>query len=371
MNGDEVLVYVDNNETIINTPPLIFPALVKSLGGGSIYSMRKVFIHKYNDIISMNNLLLAWKGFIKGKRNRKDVQEFQLRLMENIISLYQDLKNETYEHSKYEAFKITDPKPRNIHKAKVRDRLLHHLIYIHLYPFFDDTFISDSYSCRIDKGTHRALNKFKDYSYKVSKNHTKTCWILKCDIKRFFDSIDHIVLIEILERYIQEDKLINLFKKLINSFSVSINKGLPLGNLTSQLLVNIYMNQFDQFVKHKLKMKYYVRYADDFVFVSDNRDELEEIIPKINYFLDKRLKLKMHPNKVFIKTISSGVDFLGWVHFSDHRILRKTTRKRIFRNLEKEIPKIETINSYLGLISHGNTKKLKVKIDNISNKIKD
>src|SRR3989344_4303034 len=125
--------------------------------------------HAYDTIISLDNLLLAWDEFKVGKKSRKDVQEFERNLMSNIISLHQDLVNKTYKHSQYEAFKISDPKPRDIHKAKVRDRLLHHAIYRILYAFFDRTFIADSYSCRIGKGTHKALNYFRTFAYHVSR----------------------------------------------------------------------------------------------------------------------------------------------------------------------------------------------------------
>ena len=123
------------------------------------------------------------------------------------------------------------------------------------------------------------------------------------------------------------------------------------------------MNEFDQFVKHKLKVKYYIRYADDFVFLSQDKNELEKLIPHIEKFLDKRLKLRIHPNKIYIKTYASGVDFLGWVNFNDHRVLRDKTKKRIFNNLEKQIKRCSGVNenskqSYLGLVSHGNTYKI-------------
>ncbi|MBI3306151.1 hypothetical protein HYZ82_03450 [Candidatus Nomurabacteria bacterium] len=144
----------------------------------------------FEQIISVENLLLALKEFLCGKRNRKDVQEFQLHLMDNILSLQNDLKNKTYTNGGYHAFNISDPKPRQIHKAKVRDRLLHHAIYRILYPYFYSKFIHDSYSCRINKGTHKAINRFRDFSRKVSKNNTKTCWVLKCDIRKFFASGD-------------------------------------------------------------------------------------------------------------------------------------------------------------------------------------
>lgn len=317
---------------------------------------------KYENIISLENLLLAWEEFLKGKRGKKDVQEFSLHLMENIISLHGDLKNLTYEHGSYYPFKISDPKPRQIHKASVRDRLLHHSIYRILYPFFDKKFIADSYSCRVGKGAHKAMGRFQRFFWKVSKNNTRTCWVLKCDIRKFFASVDQEVLIKILKKYTLDSKILELLEKIIKSFDSGIpNKGLPLGNLTSQLLVNIYMNEFDQFVKQKLKQKYYIRYADDFVFLSRDKDYLEKLIPQIQEFLGNELKLQLHPDKVYIKTFASGVDFLGWVHFPEHRVLRTTTKRRMIKKLQTNT-KPEVFSSYLGLLSHGNTEKLKSRI---------
>lgn len=316
------------------------------------------FLHSYDDIISLENLLEAWEEFVRGKRGRKDVQEFGLRLMTNIVALYTELKNKTYTHSPYHAFNISDPKPRNIHKASVRDRLLHHALYRKLYPYFDKRFIFDSYSCRLNKGTHRAMKRFKDLFYKVSKNNTRTCWVLKCDIRKFFASIDQETLVSILEKCIVDKDIAHLLEKVIGSFDSGVKgRGLPLGNLTSQLLVNIYMNEFDQFVKHTLKVKQYIRYADDFVALSDKK-HLEEVLARMRKFLTEKLKLEMHPDKVFIKTFASGVDFLGWVHFVDHRVLRTTTKNRMFKNIKIKERKAETVQSYQGLLSHGNARKL-------------
>ncbi|MFH1608683.1 MAG: reverse transcriptase domain-containing protein [Patescibacteria group bacterium] len=142
---------------------------------------------------------MSWQEFLKGKRRRKDVILFSVNLMNNIFSLHYDLKNKTYKHSDYKAFKINDPKPRDIYKATVRDRLLHHLIYNALYSYFDKKFIFDSYSCRINKGTHKAIYRFESFIRKVSKNNTKQCWVLKCDIRKFFANIDHEILKNILE----------------------------------------------------------------------------------------------------------------------------------------------------------------------------
>lgn len=324
--------------------------------------MKSRLSHSYEEIISIENLLCAWEEFRCGKQKRLDVQEFSLRLMDNIIALHRDLANHTYRHGGYEAFKVNDPKPRDIHKATVRDRLLHHAIYRILYPFFDKKFIADSYSCRVGKGTHKAINRFRDFPYKVSKNNTKTCWVLKCDIRKFFANIDHGILMDILKTHIDDEDLMWLLGEVIGSFSSTREGvGLPLGNLTSQLLVNIYMNEFDQFVKHGLKAKYYIRYSDDFVFLSDDRSSLDGHIPIIKTYLHEALRLELHPDKLYIKALASGVDFLGWVHFTDHRVLRTGTKRRMRRRVEVNQDE-GTIASYRGMLSHGNACKLSSKL---------
>lgn len=330
------------------------------LGGGLLYwiFMRIQLTHTFDDIISLDNLLLGWKGFLKGKRNKKDAQVFGRNLFDNLYDLHIDLASRTYRHGPYKAFTVTDPKPRHIHKASVRDRILHHAIYRMLYPFFERTFISDSYSCRNSKGTHRALTQFNRYARTVSRNHTRTCWVLKCDIKKFFASIDQNILLGILQIYTPDTDIFWLLREIIGSFhSTDIGKGLPLGNLTSQLFVNIYMNEFDQYVKHYLKATHYIRYADDFVFLFEDRVWLENQIPKIEYFLQHALQLSMHPNKVYIQSFASGIDFLGWVHFTDHQVLRPATARRMRKRIA-EHPTPETLQSYLGLLRHGNTQLL-------------
>jgi len=298
-----------------------------------------------------------------GKRKRKDVAKFSLHLIDNIFALHHELSKRSYRHGSYHAFQINDPKPRDIHKAEVRDRLIHHAIYRILYPYFDKKFIYDSYSCRIDKGTHRAINRFRAFGRKVSHNNTRTAWILKCDIRRFFASIDHKILKYILVKHIEDHEAVELLQEVIDSFCTTKNRdsGLPLGNLTSQILINIYMNEFDQYVKRKLKVKYYLRYADDFVFLHENKQYLMSLLPNISEFLVTKLKLSLHPNKVFIKTLSSGIDFLGWVHFSHHRVLRTATKRRMFNKLKLNHSNA-SIASYLGMLSHGNTHKLKLKL---------
>lgn len=310
----------------------------------------------------MENLLVSWREFLRGKRKRRDVAEFSLYFTDNILKLHRELKEKTYRHGGYQAFKINDPKPRDIHKATVRDRLLHHAIYRLLYPYFDRKFIFDSYSCRLGKGTHRAINRFRKLNRRISKNNTKTCWILKCDIRKFFASIDHKVLKNILAKYIADADVLWLLGQVIDSFNTNGKNGvgLPLGNLTSQLLVNIYMNEFDHFVKRKIKARHYIRYADDFVIIHENKNYLRNVIPKMSEFLESELKLSFHPDKIFVKTSNSGMDFLGWIHFPYHRQIRTTTKRKILKKF-KNNQEPETINSYRGLLNHGNTYKIQKK----------
>ena len=203
------------------------------------------------------------------------------------------------------------------------------------------------------------MNRFRGFARKVSQNHTKTTWVLKCDVRKFFASIDQDILLKILQTYIPDKDIVNLIEKIIRSFkSTALGKGLPLGNLTSQLLVNIYMNEFDQVVKHKLKAKYYIRYADDFVILFQDKKSLEVMLVRIGEFLETRLRLNLHPNKVSISTFASGIDFLGWVHFPDHRVLRTATKKRMLKKIGDN-PKPETVASYVGMLKHGNARKLR------------
>lgn len=324
------------------------------MGGGGL-TCCIMFTHKYDSIITIENLLQTWERFLSGKKHKRDVIKFQAELAVNITHLFKDLKNKTYIHDPYSQFNISDPKPRNIHKATVRDRVLHYLIYKTLYWYFHPRFIYDSYSCWLGKGTHRALDRFRNFAGRVSKNHTRTCFVLKGDIKKFFASVDHLILTKILERHIADPDILRLINQVISSFhTTSSGVGLPLGNLTSQLLVNVYMHELDMYLKQKLRVKYCIRYADDFVILSDDRKFLEDILPKLHIFLNEKLHLTLHEHKVYIKTYGSGVDFLDWVHFPHHRQIRTATKKKIIRMM-KGYPKRETISSYRGLLGHGDT----------------
>lgn len=314
-------------------------------GGGAIHS------DVFDDIISCENLLRAWREFKKGKTKKKDILEFDFNLEEDIFSLYRELKNKTYINKPYVPFYVYDPKKRHIHKAEVRDRVVHQAIYRVLYSVYDKHFVHDSYSCRLGKGTHRAVKRLEEFLCKESRNYKRNVWVLKCDISKFFDSIDHEILKRILFRKNLDQDTIWLLEKIIKSFEKAHNKGLPLGNVTSQLFSNIYMNEFDQFIKHKLKIKYYIRYCDDFVIVSKDKKYLELLISQITFFLKDQLSLSLHPKKVEIRKLSQGIDFLGYVILPHYKVLRASTKKRIFRKIKDGVSK-ESRQSYLGILSH-------------------
>jgi len=281
------------------------------------------------------------------------------------LNLHNELKNDIYNHSDYFSFYVKDPKLRHIHKACVKDRVLHHAVFRILYLIFDKTFIFDSYFCRISKGTHRAVNRLNDFAKKAGRNNSKTCFVLKLDIKKFFNSIDQNILINLIKKKINNDSTIWLLKKIIKSFPT----GLPLGNITSQLFANIYLNELDKFIKHKLKIKYYIRYCDDFIILSHDKLFLQNLIPVIDIFLENNLKLSLHPNKIIIGKYHKGIDFLGYVSSPFYRTLRTKTKKRIFRNLSHKriflqkgiIAKenlYQTIQAYLGVLKHCNSYKI-------------
>ncbi|MFH1973645.1 MAG: reverse transcriptase/maturase family protein [Patescibacteria group bacterium] len=308
----------------------------------------------FEEVASLENLCEAWQEFIRGKRKKIDVQEFAMDLGDELVALHQDLMWGTYVHGPYRHFRINDPKPRDIHKASVRDRLLHHAIHRKLYPFFALTFIADSYSYQKGKGLHRALDRFRTMARKVGQNHSRTCWVLKCDIRKYFASVDHGILSRILADRMIDQRLLRLLVDVVGSFHVTSVKGMPLGNLTSQLFANVYLNELDQFVKRGLGVKHYVRYADDFVLLLNDRPALVVILPKLRSFLSDRLALELHPDKISIATFASGVDFLGWVHFPHHRVPRTKTKRRMSKRIRGN-PKDETLQSYLGLLERGDT----------------
>ena len=258
---------------------------------------------------------------------------------------------------------MCDPKLRKIHKASVRDRVLYQAVYRVLYQIFDPSFIFHSYSSRNSKGIYAGIYSFEKYVGKISKNHTRICHILKCDIRKFFDSIDHNILFNLISKKITDKNLLLLVKQIIYSFEKTYGKGLPLGNVTSQIFSNIYLNELDQYVKHNLKARCYVRYCDDFVIVSESRQYLEFCVEHLKQFCKEKLLLDIHPHKIIFRKAHQGVDFLGYVMLPHRRVLRIKTKNRLLKKLtnlkelfDKKLVGKEYLEqvtqSYLGILSH-------------------
>ena len=235
-------------------------------------------------IVSLENLFDAWEAFCRGKRSKPDVMAFERHLEDNIFSLQQGLWEETYSHDPYTPFTIFDPKQRSIHKATVRDRVVHQAVVNGIEPLFEKQFICDSYSCRIGKGAHAAVVRLGTFLRQGSLNDTKTIYGLKCDVRKFFASVDQEILLFLLKRKIKDERIVHLLEHIIGSFSTLPGKGIPLGNLTSQLFANVYLHELDHYVKHDLRVHHYLRYCDDFVILTPLRSEAVDLAKKIDVF---------------------------------------------------------------------------------------
>lgn len=302
--------------------------------------------------LSLKNTWNSWFVFRKGKHSTVELNYFQYYLEKNLYSLFVDLNSGRYHHGGYREFIVCDNKRRKISVASVRDRVVHRLVYDYLNKIYDRTFIYDAWSCRLGKGLSGAIERAQVFLKKC-----KNGYVWKCDIKKFFDSVDQKILLEILSLRIKDFQTFSLLKEIISSFTAVSDKkaGIPIGNLTSQIFANIYMNELDRFVKHNLKPKAYLRYGDDFIVTSKNRLELEFFRSAILKFFHDELKLSSnHKNDKIIK-IGQGLKFLGVILLPS----RKRLNERNFRRTKKRL-NIANISSYSGLIKkHGNSEQKK------------
>lgn len=234
----------------------------------------------YSDICDFDNLVCAWKAARKGKTKKEYAIDFEKDLEKNLLDLQFELKNQFYKPKPLTIFIIRDPKTRVIAKSDFRDRIVHHALVRVIEPIFDKTFIHDSCANRKGRGTLFAVKQFDKYKRKVSHNGERNGWFngvrgycFKADIKHYFQEIDHEILLSIIKRKITDEKTLWLTGQILQNNTNTKAKGMPLGNLTSQIFANIYLNELDQFVKHKLKAKFYIRYVDDFVLLSASKQE--------------------------------------------------------------------------------------------------
>lgn len=280
----------------------------------------------YNQIYSFDNLYKSYLKVRKGKRYKKEMLEFSFFLEENLSKIKEDLKSETYEHGGYKKFIVKDSKKREIKAPRVRDRLVHHALCNLIYPVFDNTFYHYSYACRKGKGNHMAID---DLKRKLKNKGDFFC--LKVDISKYFDSVNRCFLFEIIKSKIKDKKALKLIEKVIKSNE----KGIPIGNLTSQLFANIYLNEMDQFIKRELKVKCYFRYMDDFLILKENKKELRIIKKMLEKFLKDDLDLIFNKKVTRIFPNFTGINFLGYSIFEKYFLPRKKTVLKMIKKMKE------------------------------------
>jgi len=332
-----------------------------------MFLIMKSYKHLFEKFISYQNLYLAYKNARKSKPNKKQVLDFGFNLEQNLFSIQEDIINNKYVVSNYLIFKIFEPKERIIAAPTFRDVVIQHAIINIIEPIFNKTFICDSFSCRKNKGIHKGLFRIKKIIQ--SQNHPK--YYLKCDIKKYFPSINKNILKKMISKKIKDSKIITILYQIIDSYHSEYgnHKGIPIGNLTSQLFANIYLNNLDQFVKHSLKVKPYYRYVDDFILFSNSKKELNFLRFKIKQFLFTYLDLDMPKNKTYINLVEEGIDFVGYKIFPKkikvrkinvNRFIKRTKENKylyISKKIKKEYISF-SISSFLGYCKHANANNL-------------
>lgn len=305
----------------------------------------KAYNNLFEKVCSFDNLHLAYLRCRKNKRYKKDVLLFSFNLEDNLLEIKKELKTLSYKHGKYREFVVEDSKKRLIRAPLLKDRIVHNAVCIIIEPIFEKTFISNSFACRKGKGTHKAIKELKR---KLKDKDDKYCY--KEDISKYFKSIDRSILFDLIKKKIKDQKLLFLIREIIRSDNYIENKGIPIGNLTSQLFANIYLDQLDCFVKNTLKNKIYFRYMDDFLLIG-NKKEMKKSAERIRCFLFNETKLLINPKKDNVFPINKGIDFLGYIVFSKYILLRKDTIRRFLDKVKKE----ELEKAFFGYAKHANS----------------
>jgi retron-type reverse transcriptase len=320
----------------------------------------------FTQLISWDNLRLAYENASHGKRGRGPVALFELYLADNLLSLQRELAERSYQPGAYHSFYIHEPKRRLISAAPFRDRVAHHALCQLTVPFFERWFNPDSYANRPGKGTHRAIDRCQHFARRYP-------YVLQCDVRQFFPSIDHAILAQTLASMLPDDSLGWLVERILASGQGVLSeeyemvyfpgddllaklrpRGLPIGNLTSQWWANCFLNPFDQFVKRQLGCKAYLRYVDDFLLFSDSKAQLHEWRQAV---IDRlaRLRLTIHKPQAHPRPVTEGIPFLGFVIYPDHRLLKRRKgiayRRRLRRLLECA-PQAQLEASLQGWINH-------------------
>ena len=339
---------------------------------GFAENMAKTYKNLYSRITNFENLHAAYLKARRNKRFKPDVLEFSANLETNLVELQEELLSKVYRTGEYYVFEVYEPKKRVVAALPFRDRVVHHAICNVIEPIWEARFIHDSYACRVGKGTHAGADRVTEF-LRRAKREWEEVYVLKLDIRGYFPSVDHDILLGLLEKRIACADTLRLIRGIIESWPVDGgDKGIPIGNLTSQLFANVYLHEMDKFVKHELGARFYVRYMDDAIIIHEDKAWLREAREQLEEFLRERLALELN-SKTNIFPIAQGVNFLGYRIWPTHRLLRKSSAKRMKRKLKRfgrgyregniELDHINaSIQSWLGHCRHADTYKLRCKL---------
>ncbi len=337
----------------------------------------KTFKKLYPKIYDFENLERSFRKARRGKRHKSNVASFELNLDQELLSLHDELKDQSYRPGGYRHFHIYERKPRRISAAPFRDRVLHHALCNVLEPIWEARFIHDSYACRKGKGTHAALDRSTHFARRYP-------YVLQCDIVQFFPSVDHEILHRLLARYIACPPTLDLIQQIIASgqsihderyemewfpgddlLAVARPRGLPIGNQTSQFWANVYLHELDQFIKQGLHCRAYLRYCDDFMLFADDKPTLHRWRREIETFL-VNLRLKIHAHKTSVHPVATGIPFLGLTVFPTHRRLRRQNGIAFQRRFKRQLKQFEqgeitreqldqSVRAWIGHAGHADT----------------
>lgn len=332
----------------------------------------------YEVMYDFEKLYVAYKKCRRGKLHKTEVIQFELDLSQELVRLKEELEAKTYRLGKYYHFTIYDPKKREIQALPFRDRIVQHNLCDNiLEPLLERHLIYDNSACRKGKGTHFAMDRLTGFFREYYKKYGTDGYILKCDIRRYFDSIDHKVLKTKLMRIIKDKDIFHLLECIIDSYETTQGKGLPMGNQTSQWFALYYLDGLDRLIKEKYRIRFYTRYMDDCILICKEKEDLKKCLSAVREYVKEELFLELN-EKTQLTTIRNGVDYLGF-HFylSDTgkviRRLRTSSKRRWKRRLKKfkgqyregevQIDEItRSIASYKGHLKHGHTYRLKQKV---------
>lgn len=340
----------------------------------------------YDTICSFENIYEAYKSARKCKRYRREVLNFTANLESNLINIQQELLNKTYTVGEYREFYVYDPKKRLIMALPFRDRVVQWAIYRQLNPLLNKRYIAHSYACRTGYGSHKAVKRVQYWLQKQHRQH-QYVYVLKMDIAKYFYRVDQNILLTILSNIIKDKDLLKLLETIVQcsihtglEISDSLlngnriyGVGMPIGNLTSQMFANLFLNEVDQYIKHELRVKYYIRYMDDMMIICNDKKQLWEYKQKIESFLST-LKLNLN-SKTCVRTIKQGVEFCGYRVWPHKVLLKRKTKIKMFRRLNmrcKQLSKNEidydsynsSLQSYLGIVKHCSDTGLKERLLN-------